>query len=144
MTKMAVYQPRRAAIAIILVAVMQDDIREELLGRHKRGRTKEWIRRREEKGMYRLVEELRAEDTVAYKEMMRMKYETFSEILMAIEPEIRLHIKLLLHFSLSGFLAFLAFLTFSLSASLSSEYSSKLLFCCSSQDDGKLAVAILH
>ena len=28
---MAVYQPRRAAIAIILVAVMQDDIREELL-----------------------------------------------------------------------------------------------------------------
>ena len=88
MTKMAVYQPRRAAIAPILVAVMQDYIREELLGRHKRGRTKEWIRRREEKGMYRLVEELRAEDTVAYKEMMRMNYETFSEILMAIEPEI--------------------------------------------------------
>ena len=88
MTEMAVYQPRRAAIATILVAVMQDDIREELLGRHKRGRTKEWIRRREEKGMYRLVEELRAEDTVAYKEMMRMNYETFSEILMAIEPEI--------------------------------------------------------
>ena len=86
MTKMAVYQPRRAAIAIMLVAVMQDDIREELLGRHKRGRTKEWIRRREEKGMYRLVEELRAEDTVAYKEMMRMNCETFSEILMAIEP----------------------------------------------------------
>ena len=85
---MAVYQPRRAAIATILVAVMQDDIREELLGRHKRGRTKEWIRRREEKGMYRLVEELRAEDTVAYKEMMRMNYETLSEILMAIEPEI--------------------------------------------------------
>ena len=71
MTKMAVYQPRRAAIATILVAVMQDDIREELV-------------------------------------------------------------------------SFLAFLTFSLSASLSSEYSSKLLFCCSSQDDGKLAVAILH
>ena len=88
MTKMAVYQPRRAAIATILVAVMQNDIREELLGRHKRGRTKEWIRRREEKGMYRLVEELRAEDTVAYKEMMRMNYETLSEILMAIEPEI--------------------------------------------------------
>ena len=85
---MAVYQPRRAAIATILVAVMQNDIREELLGRHKRGRTKEWIRRREEKGMYRLVEELRAEDTVAYKEMMRMNYETLSEILMAIEPEI--------------------------------------------------------
>ena len=87
MTKMAVYQPRRAVIAIILVAVKQDDIREELLGRHKRERTKEWIRRKEEKGMYRLVEELRAEDTVAYKEMMRMNYETFNEILMAIEPQ---------------------------------------------------------
>ena len=39
MTKMAVYQPRRAAIATILVTVMQDDICEELLGRHKR---KKW------------------------------------------------------------------------------------------------------
>ena len=55
---MAVYQPRRAAIATILVTVMQDDICEELLGRHKRGRTKEWIRRRDEKGIYRLVEKL--------------------------------------------------------------------------------------
>ena len=39
---MAVYQPRRAAIATILVTVMQDDICEELLGSHKRERTKEW------------------------------------------------------------------------------------------------------
>ena len=54
-TKMAVYQPRGAAIATILVTVMQDDICEELLGRHKRGRTKEWIRRRDEKGMYRCI-----------------------------------------------------------------------------------------
>ena len=45
-TKMAVYQPRRAAIATILVTVMQDDNCEELLGCHKRGRTKEWIWRR--------------------------------------------------------------------------------------------------
>ena len=35
-TKMAVYQPRRTAIATILVTVLQDDIFEELLGRHKR------------------------------------------------------------------------------------------------------------
>ena len=92
---MAVYQPRRAAIATILVTVIQDDICEELLGCHKRGRTKEWIRRRDEKGMYRLA------------------------------------------------VFFFAFLTFSLSASLSSQCSSKLLLCCSSQDDGN-AVAILH
>ena len=36
-TKMAVCQPRIAAIATILVTVIQDDICEELLGRHKRG-----------------------------------------------------------------------------------------------------------
>ena len=41
------------------------------------------------------------------------------------------------------FLDFFAFLTFSLSASLSFEYSSKLLLCCSSQDNGN-AVAIFH
>ena len=67
---------------------MQDDLAEELLNRHKRGRMKEWIRRRDERGMYRLVEELRAEDTEAFKEMTRMNYETFCEILMAIEPKI--------------------------------------------------------
>ena len=66
---------------------MQDDNCEELLDRHKQGRTKEWKRRRDEKGMYRLVEDLRAEDTVAYKEMMRMNYETLSEILIAIEDD---------------------------------------------------------
>ena len=86
-TKIAVCQPRRAAIATILVTVMQDDFCEELLGRHKRGRTKEWIRRRDEKGMYRLVEDLRAEETVVNKGMMRMNYETFSELLMAIEDD---------------------------------------------------------
>ena len=35
-TKMAVFQPRRTAIATILVTVMQNEICEELLGRHKR------------------------------------------------------------------------------------------------------------
>ena len=86
---MAAYQPRRAAIATILATVMQDDICEELLGRHKRGRTEEWMRRRYEKGMYRLVVELRADKKrVAYK-MIRINYETFREILMAIEPPAR-------------------------------------------------------
>ena len=59
------------------------------------------------------------------------------------DVSIRLHIKLTLHFSLPGFLDFFAFLAFSLSASLSTEYSSKLLFCCSSQDNGN-AIALLH
>ena len=88
---MALYQPRRAVIVTVVVSLMQADFAEEfeeLLDHHKRGRTKEWIRRRDERGMYRLVEELQAEDTEAYKEMMRMNYETFCEILTVSEPEI--------------------------------------------------------
>ena len=88
-TKMAVYQPRRETIATVFVTVIQDDICEELLSRHKRG------------------------------------------------------IKLPLHFSLPGFLDFSRFCHSLASASLSSEYSSKLFLCCSSQDDGN-AVVILH
>ena len=75
---MAVYQPSRAAIAIILVTVMHNDICEVAGPPQTR---KEWIRRRDEKGMYRLVEELQAENTVAYKEMMRINYETLIGIL---------------------------------------------------------------
>ena len=88
---MALYQPKRGVIATVVVSLMQADFAEEfeeLLDRHKRGRTKEWTRRRDERGMYRLVEELRAEDTEAYKETMRMNYETFCEILTVIAPEV--------------------------------------------------------
>jgi len=38
----------------------------------KRGRTREWINRRNESGMLILVEKLRLEDTAAYKEILRM------------------------------------------------------------------------
>lgn len=41
--------------------------------------------------MLKLVEELRVEDTAAYKEMLRMNFETFQEILTAIGPEITKH-----------------------------------------------------
>ena len=37
-------------------------------------------------GLNKLVEELWAEDIAGYKEMMRMNFETFREILTAIEP----------------------------------------------------------
>ena len=50
----------------------------------KRGRTREWINRRNESGMLILVEKLRLEDTAAYKEILRMNCETFEEILTAI------------------------------------------------------------
>ena len=36
--------------------------------------------------MYKSVEEQRLEDMAGFKEMMRMTYESFQEILAAIEP----------------------------------------------------------
>ena len=36
--------------------------------------------------MYKLVEEQRVENMAGFKEMMRMTYESFQEILAAIEP----------------------------------------------------------
>jgi len=52
----------------------------------KRGRIREWIKRRNESGILKLVKELRVEDTAAYKEMLCMNCETFEEILTAIGP----------------------------------------------------------
>lgn len=41
--------------------------------------------------MFKLVEELRVEDTATYKEMLRVNCETFEEILTAIGPVITKH-----------------------------------------------------
>jgi len=48
----------------------------------KRGKTRQWIRRRQENGYFtNIVRELAAEDTPAYHQMMRMKFEDFTAIL---------------------------------------------------------------
>ena len=56
---------------------------EEESVRVKRGKTRKWIKRREEKGYFNnIVEELRLEDTASYREMTRKDYETtFQDIL---------------------------------------------------------------
>jgi len=54
----------------------------------RRERTREWIKRRNESGMLKLVKELRMEDTAACKDMFRMNCETFKAILTAIRPVI--------------------------------------------------------
>ena len=57
----------------------------------KRGKTRLWIKRREEKGYFTtlvIVRELMIEDTTTYREMMRMNHEDFKRILKAIEPDI--------------------------------------------------------
>ena len=76
--------------ACLLVIDLLEECTEDESGEHwwKRGRTREWIKRRNESGMLKLVEELQVEDTPAYKEMLRMNCETFEEILTAIGPVI--------------------------------------------------------
>lgn len=84
---------RKRAAACLLVIDLLEECTEDESGERwwKRGRTREWIKRRNERGMLKLVEELRVEDTAAYKEMLRMNFETFQEILTAIGPEITKH-----------------------------------------------------
>ena len=52
-----------------------------------RRKTWNWIKKREQYGA-NLVQELRAEDTNAYKEMMGMEFDSFGEILRYLEPYI--------------------------------------------------------
>ena len=55
----------------------------------KRGKTRQWIRRRQENGYFtNIVRELAAEHTPAYHQIMRMKFEDFTAILREIVADI--------------------------------------------------------
>ena len=71
-----------SAACLVIALILDED-------KKKRGPTRLWIRRREEEGMFpNLVQELLVEDTKTYREMMRMNYESFKQILGLIEPYI--------------------------------------------------------
>ena len=54
-----------------------------------RGKTRQWIRRRDERGYFNnIVKELAIEDTAEYKNMMRMSHAVFQRILNYIEQDI--------------------------------------------------------
>ena len=54
-----------------------------------RGKTRQWIRRRDEKGYFNnIVKELAIEDAAEYKEMMQMSHADFQRILSYIEQNI--------------------------------------------------------
>jgi len=63
-------------------------IHELLEDRFKRGKTREWLNERAEKGMFQTVIKLSLQDTPAFKEIMRMSPDQFKEILNATEPDI--------------------------------------------------------
>ena len=76
---------QRKVIAMILLLESHDD--NERVA--KRGKTRGWIRRREEKGYFEnIITELSIEDTSGFKEMMRMSKEDFIYILEQIEQDI--------------------------------------------------------
>ena len=57
--------------------------------RRGRGKTRQWIRRRDERGYFNnIVKELAIEDTAEYKDMMRMSHAVFQRILRYIEQDI--------------------------------------------------------
>ena len=63
-------------------------ILELLEDRFKRGKTREWLKERAEKGMFQTVIKLSLQDTPAFKQIMRMSPDQFKEILNATEPDI--------------------------------------------------------
>ena len=79
----ALTRKRKALVAFMILELLEDPN-----DRVKRGKTREWLKERAEKGMFQTVMQLSLQDTPAFKEMMRMSPDQFKEILNAIEPDI--------------------------------------------------------
>jgi len=72
------YRYRRRWIAAFSLGLLLAD--DERAG--KRGKTRQWIKRRQEKGFFaNIVQELMVADVVGYREMLRMKPADFHTIL---------------------------------------------------------------
>ena len=63
-------------------------ILELLEDRLKRGKTREWLKERAQKGVFQTVIKSSLQDTPAFKEIVRMSPDQFKEILNATEPDI--------------------------------------------------------
>ena len=81
---------KRKVAMILTVLDLVDD--EDEGAKRSRGKTRQWVKRREERGLFEnIVTELTVEDSAAYREIMRMKHEDFLAILTFIEKEITPH-----------------------------------------------------
>ena len=64
---------KKSIAAIILLEIVEEDGKRE----SRRGKTRAWIRKREEKEYFNnIVQEQIIEDTLGYREMMRLFYQT--------------------------------------------------------------------
>ena len=79
---MSLVRRRKAAVAILILDLLDDE------KSSKRGKTREWIKKRKERRMFISPKELKMHDTRGFKEMMWMGSEQFDQILQAIEPHI--------------------------------------------------------
>ena len=74
------HEKEKAVVAFMILELLEDRV--------KRGKTREWLKERAEKGMFQTVIKLSLQDTPAFKEIMRMSPDQFKEILNATEPDI--------------------------------------------------------
>jgi len=85
MDRAYVYKKVCSLLAIFVAfEVLNDEDR-----KRRRGKASQWIRRRDERGYFNNIgKELAIEDTVEYKDMMRMNHADFQRILSYIEQDI--------------------------------------------------------
>ena len=70
---MHVYKVRALLVVFVAFEVLNDEDR-----KRGRGKTRQWIRRRDERGYFNnIVKELAIEDTAEYKDMIRMGHAVF-------------------------------------------------------------------
>ena len=75
-------EEERVVACVLVALILEEDEK-------RKGKTQMDKKKRTQKGLYtNIVKELRLEDTGAYKEMMRMNYDTFLTLLSFIEPYI--------------------------------------------------------
>ena len=86
-TNMADIAKKRAAALILLNLVLDED--ESPPPRKKKSPTRQWIQRREERGVYhQLVQELALEDPMAYKNFFRLTREQFNFLAQVLRPSL--------------------------------------------------------
>ena len=85
MDRVYVYNKVRSLLAVcVAFEVLNDEDKKP-----ERGKTRQWIRRRNERGYFNnIVKELAIEDTAEYKELIRMSHADFQRILSYIEQDI--------------------------------------------------------
>ena len=83
---LAIMADKQMFKALVMVELLDSEEEEETKGR---GMTSRWLKKREDLGYFTdIVRELQLEDTEGFKEMMRMDFKHFNEILNLIAPDI--------------------------------------------------------